>query len=574
MTKWRPVDLLRSSSSAAFPAAFALCLSLFGCTAEISRTDTVRGAGAAPDSGGSPGAGGSTGGSGAAAGSGAMSTGGSGGSGTGGSATGGATSTGGAGGASGSGPATAMQPGFTRLTQAEYAATIRAAFGVDADLSLIPVDGRVGVFTSNVGVTPDPVHPYLLAGEDLAERLVPAELPACGGNDAVACVTESYRAPLETLFRRALSDAELAAWASMLTELEAAGATPEGATRSMLSAALLSPDFLFRASPVAGDAARARRLAEHLSFALVDAPPDAMLAAVGSAPAAELAASLRAEAARLATGTSATPVLARFVAQWLDVDTDLKLADAGFGTSPSYLELLAAVEDALANDVPVKSLVAGDRGFVHEDNLESYGLSSVPGGEAVGAVTWPADSPRRGLLGEELFADSNRHPDATRRPIFRGKLVRTSLLCDEIPAPDPELLALAGEVEDRTVDQRCRGCHVMLDPIGVAFAPLDPDFEGMPEPAEVIEHAELEGTYADLPALLTAVAESRAFASCFGRHFLSFFLEQPMEAVDEGFATELADTVLAGGSLRDVLEQTVVSLEARSQAAVPWCEGP
>jgi hypothetical protein len=47
-----------------------------------------------------------------------------------------------------------------------------------------------------------------------------------------------------------------------------------------------------------------------------------------------------------------------------------------------------------------------------------------------------------------------------------------------------------------------------------------------------------------------------------------------MASIDAGFATELGDTVVAGGSLRDVLEQTIVSLEARSRNAVPWCEGP
>jgi hypothetical protein len=479
-----------------------------------------------------------------------------------------------AGGAAGNGTPVSLQPGFTRLTRGEYRATISAAFGIEPDLSLIPVDGRVGVFTSNVGVTPDPVHPYLLAGEDLVARVVPAALPACGGSGALPCVTETYRAPLEILFRRPLTDAELAARAGMITELEAAGATPEGATRSMLSAALLSPDFLFRASPLAGDAARARRLAEHLSYAVSDAPPDAGLAALGDGPAAELGARFRTEARRLAEDPRATPVLARFVAQWLDVDTDLKLDAAGFATSPSYLELLAAVEDALANDVPVTALISGDRGFVHEDNLEAYGLSSLPGGEMVGTVTWPAGSARRGLLGEELFADANRHPDAGRRPIFRGKLVRRSLLCDDIPPPSADLLALAGEVGDRTADQRCRGCHLMMDPIGVAFAPLDADFEGTPEAARVIEHAELEGTYADLPALLAAVAGSRSFADCFGRHFLAFFLEQPLDAVDAGFAAELGDAVVAGASLPDVLEQTMASLEARSRTATPWCEGP
>jgi len=331
---------------------------------------------------------------------------------------------------------------------------------------------------------------------------------------------------------------------------------------------------VFRASPVAGDEARSRRLAEHLAYALWDAPPDAGLTAVGTGPAAELGARLRAEAARLVSDARAVPVLARFVAQWLDVDTDLRLADPEFESSPTFMELLAFVEDALANDRPVTSLIAGDRGFVHEDNLDAYGLADPPGTGEVSAITWPADSPRRGLLAEEIFADSTRHPDPSRRPIFRGKLVRTALLCDTIPPPDADLLALAEEVGDRTVDPRCAGCHLMMDPIGGAFAVLDADFSGTPEPSQVLDHAELTGTYADLPSLLEAVAGSNAFAGCFARHFLSFFLEEPLAAVDPTFVSELAATVQSGGSLRDVLEATVVTLAARTEAATPWCEGP
>jgi hypothetical protein len=152
--------------------------------------------------------------------------------------------------------------------------------------------------------------------------------------------------------------------------------------------------------------------------------------------------------------------------------------------------------------------------------------------------------------------------------------VRTALLCDEIPPPSADLLALADEVGDRTVDPRCAGCHVLLDPIGGVFAGLDADFSGTAEPAEVLEHPELEGSYADLPALLTAVAESGAFASCFARHFLAFFLEEPLADIDASFAAEVASAVEAGGSLRDVLETAVVTLEQRSKTAIPWCEGP
>lgn len=515
-----------------------------------------KGSGGKGTTGGSTSTGGATGGSGATSGEG----------------TGGSSS--GTGGSAGSGTPTAeARAGYSRLTRAEYRTTIEQAFGLDPDVSLVPVDGRIGPFTSNSSVSPDPVHPYLLTGEDLAVAVVPAELPACTGSDVAACVRDTYRAPLERLFRRALTDAELQRFATMVSDLRTAGVTAENATRALVTASLVSPDFLFRASPLTSSEARARALVEHLSYALWDAPPDAALGEIARRPASELGALLETEAARVARDSRATPILARFVGQWLHVDTDLRLADSAFGSSPLYLELLALVENALANDVPIVSLVSAPQSFVHEDNLDAYGLSSAPSSDEVSLVTWPDTSARRGVLGQELFADSTRHPDAGRRPIFRGKLVRTSLLCDSIPPPSADLLELDDEVGDRTVDARCAGCHVMMDPIGRAFASLDRDFSGTPEPAEIVEHAELAGTYATVTDLLDAVAGSRAFAECFARHWLAFFLEQPLDEVDRAFIGELADEVEAGASLGDIVERSIATLAARSETYVPWCEG-
>src|SRR5690606_11709395 len=128
-------------------------------------------------------------------------------------------------------------------------------------------------------------------------------------------------------------------------------------------------------------------------------------------------------------------------------------------------------------------------------------------------LPWPEESARRGVLGQELFAAATRHPDASRRPIFRGLLIRESLLCDTIPPPTAELVALAGEVGERTSDPRCAGCHRLIDPIGAALAAWDDENDA--PPAELISHPELEGTYASVPELLAAVAQSEAFAECF-----------------------------------------------------------
>ncbi|MFO7178886.1 MAG: DUF1592 domain-containing protein [Pseudomonadota bacterium] len=473
---------------------------------------------------------------------------------------------------SGGGVAGPVESGFARLTRAEYGATLREAFGVDVDRSLVPVDGRVGPFTSNAAEAAEPVHPYLLAAEDIATRLVPAELAACSRTRIQRCIEDEYAGPLEQLYRRPLTAAEVTALSDLFSNLVAAGASEVDATRAMLTSALVSPDFLYRTISRPGDTARARRLAEHLSYALWDAPPDAdLLAAIdGAGP---IGRRLAEQAARMSRDARAVPVVARFLAQWLRVDVDIKLEDPAFGRSPHFTELLAIAEDALTNAVPIASLIDGERGFVHEDNASLYGLDSLPGRDDVVAVTWPVESGRRGILAQELFADATRHPDPTRRPIFRGLLVRRSLLCESIPPPPPGLLASAGEVSDRLADMRCASCHTRIDPVGRAFAVLDSDTEGVNTTAELIEHPELAGTYANLGELLSAVATSRAFAECFARQWLGFFLEHAPEQADAAWVSQAADLVQAGASFPELIEHTVVTLEARSTNVTPWCEG-
>ncbi|HEY8946402.1 MAG TPA: DUF1592 domain-containing protein [Polyangiaceae bacterium] len=463
---------------------------------------------------------------------------------------------------------------FARLTRAEYASTVRAAFGIDVDLSILPSDGRTGPFTSNATADSDPVHPYLLAAEQIAAAVVPEHVQACTGAAAGTCVRQNLGAPLATLYRRPLSDAELTGSAAFVQKMTAEGSSDVEATRALVTSALLSPDFLFRAALAAGDTtAHGRRVAERLSFALWDSPPDSELAsALGSASAGKEVA-WAAHAGRLARDARAIPVFARFLAQWLHLDLDLRLADAAFARTPRYLEFMAFVEDALRNDVPVTELLTGKNGFVHRDNADAYGIDLASGDASVVPVTWPNDSARRGVLGQDLLADSTRHPDRSRRWIFRGRLVRSFLLCNPIPSPSAELIALSAEVKDRLTDPRCSSCHSLMDPIGKAFDGLDPDASGASGPAEVLAHPELEGSYADLPALLEAISGSRAFAECFSKHWLSFFLDQSPTDVDGAWVAQLADAVQSGAGLRALAEKTTVTLETTTRAATPWCSG-
>ncbi len=490
---------------------------------------------------------------------------------------GGSTGSGSGGVAGGTDPSAApgeLNAPYTRLTRVEYQATIKAAFNVDAPVTGIPNDSRVGPFTSNVP-SPDPVQEFLLASEDLAAQIVPSKLPACATATAANCVTTSYKAPIERLYRRPLAAAEVTALANIVTSLVAAGITAENATRAMVVSTLLSADFLFRSTPLGGDAARGRRLSEHLSYALWDAPPDTTLATAGNVTAAQLGANLKTQALRLGADARAVPVLARFMAQWLGVDTDDRLGDPNlaFATSPVYAELLAFVKNALTTNVSVKSFVNGTQGFIQKGNFGAYAIPAVTSTADVVPVTWGAGSIRRGLLGEELFMDATRHPDPGRRPIFRGHLVRSALLCETIASPPDAVVDLNAEVADRTVDSRCAGCHLLMDPIGKAFAPLDlNNTAGAPAPI-VSGSGEISGSYANLPAMMDAIAGSQTYADCFSRHLLGFFLDQDPAAVDKAAVGDVSAVVKSGGSLADVVGQAVVSLEKRSLSTIPWCTG-
>ena len=86
-------------------------------------------------------------------------------------------------------------------------------------------------------------------------------------------------------------------------------------------------------------------------------------------------------------------------------------------------------------------------------------------------------------------------------------------------------------------------------------------------------HAELEGVYNTLPDLLDAVSRTQAFADCFARNWLSFFLEQPLRDIDAAWVAPIARVVQSDGSLRDVVVQTIETMSARSEIGGPMCVG-
>ena len=113
----------------------------------------------------------------------------------------------------------------------------------------------------------------------------------------------------------------------------------------------------------------------------------------------------------------------------------------------------------------------------------------------------------------------------------------------------------------------------MMDPIGKAFAPMDLDNKAGATAPVVSGSGEISGSYADLPALLNAIAGSQTYADCFSRNLLGFFLDQDPALVDGAAVSDVAAVVKSGGTLADAVGQVMVSLDKRSSSTIPWCSG-
>jgi hypothetical protein len=124
-------------------------------------------------------------------------------------------------------------------------------------------------------------------------------------------------------------------------------------------------------------------------------------------------------------------------------------------------------------------LLRADYTFVNERVARLYGLPNVKGNH-FRRVTLPADSPRRGLLGQGSILTVTSYPDRTS-PVVRGKWILENLLGTPPPPPPadvPELeetsdgggtLSIRERLAAHRANPSCASCHALMDPLGFAL---------------------------------------------------------------------------------------------------------
>ena len=312
-----------------------------------------------------------------------------------------------------------------------------------------------------------------------------------------ACAREILTKLAKRAYRRPPVDDDLAVLMAFYDDGRKQGSF-EGGIQFALERILADPKFLFR---VEQDSAGAEsgsiyrlsdlELASRLSFFLWSSIPDDELLDLAIEKRLGDPAILELQVRRMLRDDRAKALTENFVGQWLGL-RDLKNAAPDLSVFANFSENLREdfkretelfVNSVLRADRSVVDLLTANYTFVNERLARHYGISGVAGGN-FRKVTFEADSPRGGLIGQASLLTINSYPNRTS-PVLRGHWVLESLLGTPPPPPPANVPSLpdkgqggkAASVRERLEQHRkspyCATCHATMDPLGFALEGFD-----------------------------------------------------------------------------------------------------
>jgi hypothetical protein len=463
--------------------------------------------------------------------------------------------------------------GLRRLTAVEYAATVQDLLGVEVDAALLlPEDWRQPF--DNDYTTQVASQALIEGAELLAADVAALALATPAARDAVVGCQPAGTADVECLrtflatfgrraLRRPLTATELDRYAGLIAEADASGSF-YAAVDVALRALLQHPEFLYRVeigTPVP-NAPGVFRLGDHeiatrLSYFLWGSTPSDALLDLADAGQLHTAAQIEAAAAAMLDDPRARVRIGRFHALWLGYE---QLPHAPALSTAMQAETQALIDKVVFDDaLPWQDLLRAEQTYVDAALAEHYGLP-VPTGER-GWVSY-GQSGRQGLLSHGSFLSAMAKIDDSS-PTKRGILVRTRLMCQDIPPPPPDVnvddtkppegVCKEQFYRESHAQGNCAGCHSLMDPIGLglenydhrgAFRTVEHD-----DPSCTISgEGSIDGTPFSGPAELSDVLlDTGALGRCVTRQLYRFAMgRSELEALDERFVAALADEVGVG----------------------------
>jgi mono/diheme cytochrome c family protein len=232
-------------------------------------------------------------------------------------------------------------------------------------------------------------------------------------------------------------------------------------------------------------------LASRISFFIWSSIPDEELLKAAEQGRLKDPAVLEREVRRMIADPRSAALTENFAGQWLLV-RNIATVRPGDPYSLTFDETLREAMqketelffDAIVRENrPVPELLTADFTFLNERLADHYDIPGVQGSH-FRRVTLPADSPRRGILGQGSVLTVTSHAIRTS-PVIRGKWILNNILGTPPPDPPPNVPALSDQrtqarvktMRERMSQHRsnpvCASCHNMIDPAGFALENFD-----------------------------------------------------------------------------------------------------
>jgi hypothetical protein len=264
---------------------------------------------------------------------------------------------------------------------------------------------------------------------------------------------------------------------------------------------LADPQFVFRFErdpenvPV-GSAHRITdlELASRLSFFLWSSIPDEELLTAAEQGKLRNSPILQQQVRRMLKDPRSQALVTNFAGQWLYL-RELRNRNPDLLVFPDFDDNLRQAfqretellfESIVREDCNVFDVLNADYTFVNERLAKHYGIPNIYGSDFRRVTV--DNTARRGLLGHGSFLMVTSSPNRTS-PVTRGSWILENLLGSPAPLPPPNVPPLpentSGQgistvptsVRERMISHRanqpCKGCHQIMDPIGLALETFD-----------------------------------------------------------------------------------------------------
>ncbi|HEY4369660.1 MAG TPA: DUF1592 domain-containing protein [Steroidobacteraceae bacterium] len=486
------------------------------------------------------------------------------------------------------------------VTTEQYLNSLHYVFGpgIELQIQFPPFERTEGLLATGAaiaGISSSQLEQFQGGGATVAAQVVDPEhrdfsipcKPAAEDAADDACATQFLSKVGRLLYRRPLTDAELAVFVGSAGSGAKSLKDFYAGLEAALEAMLFSPEVLFvveRAEPDPEHPGRQRldaySLASRLSYFLWDSSPDDEL--LTAAASGEL--QTKKGRARAVSRMLASPRLADGMRAFFDDMFEFNAFRTVAKDSTIYPDYTSVTAEAAREQTlrtVINHLIVEKKDyrdlFTTRSSFMTPALAilhETPAAPGWTPYTLPPDSPRMGLLTQISFLSLHAHPGRSS-PTLRGKALREVLLCQHVPDPpanvdfsivnnpDSHYPTQRDRVKAHSQNATCAGCHRIMDPIGLALENFDGEgsFRTQENGVPIDASGELDGVkYKDAVGLAHALHDNANLPRCLVQRAFSYGVGAAAAKDDRAFLTYLNERFTAEGyRLQDLLESIVLS---------------